>query len=75
MTSLVLAGNRFVSGGLDSLICVWKKGFELERVIKNTTLVCTLNIINLTVPRIVSGGKDGKIREFDLFTGDLINNY
>ncbi|CAD8051290.1 unnamed protein product [Paramecium sonneborni] len=84
VTCLTLAKGRFISGGLDQNLIVWKiiknaqgqfQSAQLERSIKNQTLVCALNIIQIqNNTKIISGGKDGKIREFDINTGDLLSS-
>ncbi|CAK72380.1 unnamed protein product (macronuclear) [Paramecium tetraurelia] len=83
VTCLTLAKGRFISGGLDQTINVWKiiknaqgqfQSAQLERTIRNQTLVCALNIVQIqNNTKIISGGKDGKIREFDINTGELLS--
>ncbi|CAD8134493.1 unnamed protein product [Paramecium octaurelia] len=84
VTCLTLAKGRFISGGLDQNINVWKimknaqgqfQQAQLERTIKNQTLVCALNIVQIQNNiKIISGGKDGKLREFDANTGELLSS-
>ncbi|CAD8134720.1 unnamed protein product [Paramecium pentaurelia] len=84
VTCLTLAKGRFISGGLDQNINVWKinknsqgqfQSAQLERSIKNQTLVCALNVVQIqNNTKIISGGKDGKIREFDINTGELLQS-
>ncbi|CAD8050117.1 unnamed protein product [Paramecium sonneborni] len=85
VTCLTLAKGRFISGGLDQNLIVWKiiknaqgqfQQAQLERSIKNQTLVCALNVVQLqnNQTKIISGGKDGKIREFDINSGELLSS-
>lgn len=86
ITSIILTRekNRFVSAGLDNMINIWKINYRsggggvglvfesayLEKSIKNNCFVCSLNCLSDS-KTLLTGGKDGKIKLFNLESGSL----
>ncbi len=71
--------QRFISCGLDNLVNVWRINYRagnifescyLERTIKNNTFVCSLNTPYAAADLVVAGCKDGKIKLFNVATGE-----
>ena len=82
VTSMLLnsARNKLVSCGFDSMMFVWGitrdqtgvvESISIERVIRNDSIVCCLNGSMLRPDIIVAGTKDGKIKFWNLDTGEL----
>jgi len=64
---------------LDNLVNVWKINYKknnsfescyLEKQIKNNTFICSLNTLYNSNDSLIVGGKDGKIKIYDLKTGE-----
>lgn len=85
ITSIILSRekNRFVSAGLDNMVNIWKINYRsgggggllfesayLEKSIKNNCFVCSLNCLSDS-KTLLTGGKDGKIKLFNLESGNL----
>ena len=85
ITSIILTRekNRFVSAGLDNMVNIWKINYRsggggglvfesayLEKSIKNNCFVCSLNCLSDS-KTLMTGGKDGKIKLFNLESGSL----
>lgn len=82
VTSMLLnsARSKLVSCGFDSMMFVWGitrdqtgvvESISIERVIRNDSIVCCLNGSMLRPDIIVAGTKDGKIKFWNLDTGEL----
>lgn len=80
VTAIVLSadGSRMTSCGLDKSLYVWKiarrqgivESIELERIIQNDVMICSLNSLTLRTEIIVTGTKDGRIKFWNLNNGE-----
>ena len=76
--------QKIISCGLDNLVNVWKINYKknnsfescyLEKQIKNNTFICSLNTLYNSNDSLIVGGKDGKIKIYDLKTGEADQIY
>ena len=79
VTGIILSADksRMTSCGLDKSLYVWSisrragvvESIQLERIIQNDVMICSLNASQLRSDVIITGNKDGKIKFWNLDTG------
>lgn len=71
-------GGRITSCGLDKSLYVWKisrkhgivESIELERIIQNDVMICSLNSMTLRSEMVITGTKDGRLKFWNLDNGE-----